>query len=222
MSSLVRAVIFDLDGVLLDTEPLYTEAAQAVLTPLGKTYDFELKRRIMGGSAMAGAAVVVQALGLAMSPAEYLEQRKATLERLLPTARAVPGAPQLVETLAQRRIPMAVATSSERRLFLRKTERHPFFSLFDRIICGDDPRVKRAKPAPDIFLLAASELGYLPEDCLVFEDAPNGVQAARAAGMRVIARVEPPMEPADLAAANLTISRYDELDIAALLGGGGV
>ena len=180
-------VLFDLDGVLLDTERLYTEATQAIVGRFGKTFTWAIKRDAMGRDALLSARIVLERLGVPLSPEEFLAERAPILEALVTRCRAMEGAEAFVETLRRRGIPIAVATSSDRPLYERKVRAHPWFALFDAVVCGDDPRVLAKKPAPDIFLVAARELGASPAQCLVFEDSPAGVEAALAAGMRVVA-----------------------------------
>ena len=190
----VSHVIFDLDGTLLDSEGLYTEAAQHVASQHGKVFTLELKRRCMGGDAQRGAELVVAALGLPISPEAYLLARERELMRLLADVRPMPGAEALVEKLDRLGIPMAIATSGHRDLTEEKLARQSFLRTMKCIVCGDDPRLEQPKPAPDIFLLAAAELGAHPDQCAVIEDSANGVQAALAAGMRTIALVDPRFE----------------------------
>lgn len=119
-------------------------------------------------------------------------RREQGSQQQLPQAKPLPGAVRLTEHLHQHQIPQAVATSSARRPFCLKTTHYQeWFALFDVIVVGDDPVLQRGKPAPDIFLLAAQRLGAIPEQCLVFEDAHAGMEAALAAGMSVIV-VPPP------------------------------
>jgi pseudouridine-5'-monophosphatase len=209
-------IIFDLDGTLVDTEPLYTQAAESILQRFGKVFDFGIKRQIMGGGPLAGARFVVEHLGLPLSPEQYLAEREVILREACKTARAMPGAIRLVEALHARAIPLAIGTSSSRELCQVKLAAQRFGSCFQTIVCSDDPGVVSAKPAPDIFLAAARGLGAAPEHCLVFEDTPKGVAAARAAGMKVIAVIDPMMLGEDFSGALRVVRSLEELSLAEL------
>jgi pseudouridine-5'-monophosphatase len=209
-------IIFDLDGTLVDTEPLYTLAAERVLARFGKVFDFGIKRQIMGGGPLTGARFVVEHLGLPITPEEYLAEREAILREAFRTAPAMPGAIQLIEALHARGIPLAIGTSSERSLCLLKLAAQPFGARFHTIACSDDPGVLNAKPAPDIFLAAARGLGAPPERCLVFEDAPKGVAAARAAGMEVIAVIDPMMSGEDYSGALRVVTSLEQIALSDL------
>jgi pseudouridine 5'-phosphatase len=187
----ISAVLFDMDGVLLDTEPLYTVAYDHVLAPFGASLDLVTKREIMGRPAAFSVQHVLTKFGVPLTVEEFLSRRKPILEALIESAPPLRGAPELIEFLKTRGVPMAVATSTDRRLFAKKTAVHPWFSLFDAVVCGDDARVLAPKPAPDIFLEAARQLGIAPKDCAILEDSPSGLRAARAAGGRVIAVAVP-------------------------------
>jgi pseudouridine 5'-phosphatase len=188
-------VLFDLDGVLLDTERLYTEATQAIVGRFGKTFTWEIKREAMGRDAHVSARIVLERLGVPLTSSEFLAERGPILERLVTQCRAMEGAEAFVRSLVARGIPVAVATSSDRPLYELKVRPHPWFDLFGAVVCGDDPRVSAKKPAPDIFLVAARDLGAEPARCLVFEDSLAGVEAALAAGMRVVALPDPAAGP---------------------------
>jgi pseudouridine-5'-monophosphatase len=208
----VSHVIFDLDGVLLDTEPLYTRATAHVAARFGKVYDWTVKAECIGRGTLEAAAIIVAALGLPLDPAELVHEREAVLIDLLAAAPAIPGAEAFTRALAARRVPMAIATSTEAALFAIKAAPHrAWLSIFRAVVCGDDRRVGRPKPAPDIFLAAAQDLGADPRDCLVLEDSPFGVQAARDAGMQVVALPDPAMDRARYAGADLVVTGFDEL-----------
>lgn len=212
LSRPARCVIFDLDGVLLDTEHFYTEVTDEICRGYGKTFDWSIKRNMIGRPSLESARYLVDALSLPIEPEEYLRRRAVRLDELFPLSKEKPGAEAFVRALAARGVPVAVATSSERHLFERKTLDHrDWFSLFDAIVVGDDPRVKRGKPAPDVFLVAAGELGARPEDCVVFEDAPAGLVAAHAAGMQVVAIPDEAMDRDAYEKAELVISTYADV-----------
>ncbi len=209
-----KAAIFDLDGVLLDTEPLYSDAAQAVVSRYGKNFDVSLKRQIMGGDALKGAQLVVETLQIPLTPEQYLKERGAILERLFANVPAIDGVEAWVATLRAAGMPFAVGTSSVRALGEVKWARHPWLQQIEPKVCGDE--VERRKPAPDIFLAAASKLGVAPEDCVVFEDSPSGVTAARNAAMQVIALRAPEIDREHLAHADLVVDAYSELNLTVL------
>jgi pseudouridine-5'-monophosphatase len=211
-----RAAIFDLDGVLLDTEPLYTQATQEVLTPYGREYTWELKMQMMGRDSRSSAEFLVAALHLPLTADQYLARRQPLLEQACRHVPALPGAEELVRCLHARNVPLALATSGEARLTRAKTESHRWFELFSVFICGDDTRLRRPKPAPDIFLLAARQLGLPPEACVVFEDSLAGVQAAQAAQMRVVAVAAPQMDRSRYAAGVAVVSSLSDVTLAQL------
>jgi pseudouridine-5'-monophosphatase len=207
-------IIFDNDGLLLDTEPFYTKAHQIVAARYGKVFDWSVKSRMIGLRAEDSARVMIHALQLPISVAEYLEERKHLLAEMFPQAEPMPGAVRLTMHLHQNGIPQAVATSSDRHNFDLKITRHKeWFSIFECLLMGDDPEIKHGKPAPDIFLLAAKRLQASPEHCLVFEDSPAGVEAAHAAGMFVIAVPDPHMDDGAYLHADQIIRSLNELDL---------
>jgi len=208
----VSAVLFDMDGVLLDTEELYTQATRRVLGPLGDRFDWRIKERMMGRAPLEAARILIDALGVPLTPQEYLDQKRPVLLELFRKSEPKPGAPALVRALAGRGLPLAVATSSDRRFFEAKTSHHAWFAEFRAVVCGSDPEVKAHKPAPDIFLAAAERLGVPAAACVVFEDSAAGVESAKRAGVRrIVALADVNIDRSLLAQADYVIDSYAEI-----------
>jgi pseudouridine-5'-monophosphatase len=209
----ITHVIYDLDGLLLDTEPFYTDVTQKIVGRYGHTFDWSIKSRMIGKKAAESARILVETLSLPIPPDDYLREREAMLAALFPKAEPLPGARSLTSHLARCGVPQGVASSSSQREFELKTTRHrEWFALFQCVVLGDDPEVRHGKPAPDIFLTAAVRMGAAPERCLVIEDAPSGIEAARAAGMSVVAVPNPAMSREPFRAADQILSSLESFD----------
>lgn len=189
----VRCLIYDLDGLLLDTESINDQVTQTIAQRYGKAFQASTKAQVVGRDALTSARLWVEALALPLTAQEFLAERRALIRSLRPTAQPMPGALDLTQRLHQAGVPQAIATSSSRDPFAWKAEPHQaWLACFQAIVLSDDPAVGgRSKPAPDLFLVAADRLGYDPADCLVLEDSPAGIAAAEAAGMRSIAIPDP-------------------------------
>lgn len=141
----------------------------------------------MGLSAEQSAALCVSEYNLPITSEEFLKEARDEQLKAFVDCPLMPGVRELLKDLRERNIPMAVATSSVKETYNRKImANREIFESFHVIVNGDDPAVKKGKPAPDIFLVAAERLGASPEECLAFEDSPNGVRAALSAGMAVV------------------------------------
>ncbi len=209
----VSHVLFDMDGLLLDTEIIYTEVTQTIVSRYDKVFDWSIKSNMIGLRAIDSAVYLVSALDLPLSPEDYLHQRDQLLRIAFATARALPGAENLIRHLHHHRIPIGLATSSDFELYQIKAHRHAdWFRLFDTVVAGDDPEVKWGKPAPDIFLVAASRLSAPPDSTLVFEDAPSGLQAGLAANMRVVAIPDPHMDTGRYKGADLILNSLEDFN----------
>lgn len=206
--------VVDLDGTLLDTEPAYYAAYEAVAAEFGHEYSFErVHRYLLGRAEHEGAFHFLRILGVPLSPDELLERRDKHLLEAFKTTRPLPGAINGMRALKNAGLKMAIATSSCRAyLELKMMGNDELFSLFDAVVCGDDPAVRgKSKPDPAIFLAGALALGVPPERCVAFEDSIAGIGSAKAAGMHVIAVPDPRLEQADLDAvgAHVTLASLE-------------
>jgi len=183
------ACLFDLDGLLLDTEPAHARAWQEAASRFGRPLKEAELLSLRGRRRLDCASQVRQWIaasgGPALSEQELLAVRQPIAEALLAGAPAMPGAEVLVRRCLALRIPMALATSSARAAVEVKVGPHPWMALISERVYGDDPDLVSGKPAPDPFLLAARRLGVAPTACWAFEDSRAGVAAALGAGCRV-------------------------------------
>ena len=222
----LTACIFDVDGVLIASphEQAWREALTGIADPAHFTtslYQAEVagKPRADGALAALRALVVPDAARLAR---RYAERKQARLEALAHGVAAFPDALRLIETLRRLGLALAIASASRNATAMLRPLRLPSGTgLLETMavnVCGRD--VPHGKPAPDLFLLAAAELGIAPKHCLVVEDAPSGIRAARAGGMAALGIAR--LDDADLlriAGADLVLHSLDDLDPAALARG---
>jgi len=189
----ITHVIYDLDGTLLDTEPFYIRATDAIFRRFGMQLAPDVRAIMMGRPTHVAVPMMLEHTGLPMTAAAFIDEREAALYEMFADAQPTRGARELTTHLASHGIPQAVATSSSRESLPHKIRPHAgWFEVFETVVIADD--VKHGKPAPDVFLEAARRLGAPPEACLVFEDAKSGVEGALAAGMQVVAIPEPGFE----------------------------
>lgn len=181
-----RAVIFDLDGLMADSEPLAEWAWNRVLARYGHTLDAQTFREVLGMRVVDSAILICQRFPLPITAEEALVERDRLFLEAVPTClRARPGLYPLLDELAARSLPLGIATSGHRRYVALALRTLGLEGRFRAVATGDE--VEQGKPAPDIYLLAAERLDVPPACCLALEDAPLGVESARAAGMACVA-----------------------------------
>jgi HAD superfamily hydrolase (TIGR01509 family) len=181
----IEAVLFDMDGVLVDTEPWWHEIRVAWAAARGRTWGEDDSRACMGRNSREWSEIMRERFGVAEPPG-VIEQ--AIVAALVARFAHVPvplvaGAPAAAAAIASR-VPAAIASSSHPAVIRAAVAAAGLESVFAAIVSSDD--VPRGKPAPDVYLEAARRLGVAPARCLVVEDSRNGVLAGRAAGMRVV------------------------------------
>jgi HAD superfamily hydrolase (TIGR01509 family) len=183
---MLSAVIFDLDGVLADSEPWWSQIDAKLLAGYGVTYRGEYHQNVIGVSYRFAIEFYKKAFDLSVSTEEMMRRRgEIATEFFANRVGLFPNVKEVLEELRQLKLHLAVATSSvsgSARPFL---DRHQLTGFFEVIVTGEE--VERGKPAPDIYLCVAEKLGIASDACLVVEDALPGVAAARAAKMRVTA-----------------------------------
>ncbi|MEM7254264.1 MAG: HAD family phosphatase [Pseudomonadota bacterium] len=206
---MVAAVIFDLDGLLIDSERMVKEAFEATVAELGATVPDGLFQSLIGRNAADSRVLLVEALGADFPHEACREGMSARYEAALGREGMPikPGAEALLGFLRGETIPVAIATSSASARARYKLELAGLHEWFPTIVGGDE--VARGKPEPDIFLKAAQTLQVVPEQCVVFEDSYAGVRAAAAASM-VSIMVPDQLPPTDEMRA-LTLAIVDDL-----------
>lgn len=212
MTGKYHAIVFDLDGVLWDGEPLYHEAFNVVLRPLGHIVTPEDYAQIIGNSVEHAWAWVLNRYGIAEEPASFYRAYDAAVLKLLSKpVEPIPGVRDVLRELKSRRIPVGLASASLRQWVDATLVGIGLAGQFDTTVAAGE--VPHAKPAPDLYLKAAENLGVDPKLCVACEDSPSGLKAAKAAGMYAIqvcaaSTALPPQADADA-----IIQDYTEFDL---------
>jgi HAD superfamily hydrolase (TIGR01509 family) len=201
----IEAVVFDMDGVLIDSEPVWERVRRRFVADHGGRWAADAQDRLMGMSTAEWSAYLASDLGVGLAPRQVAEQVVAAMaaeySEHLPL---LPGAIDAVRSLAER-WPLAVASSSPRSLIETVLATAGLGSAFSEVVSSEE--VPRGKPAPDVYLAAAGRLAAPPTSCAAVEDSSNGLRAAAAAGLTVIAIPRPEYPPASdaLASARLIL-----------------
>jgi HAD superfamily hydrolase (TIGR01509 family) len=208
---LIEAVVFDLDGVLVDSEQVWDEARKELAAERGRPWPEQASRDMMGMSSLEWSRYMQEVVGLTEPPeeisAEVVRRLEEIYRRKLPL---IDGAVEAVGRLAER-WPLGLASSSNRELIDLVLELSGLARAFRVTVSSEE--VQRGKPAPDVYLEAARRLGVAPDLCAAIEDSENGIRSAKAAGMRVLTIPNPVYPPAEdaLALADEVLRSIDEL-----------
>jgi HAD superfamily hydrolase (TIGR01509 family) len=216
----IKAVVFDLDGVLVDSEEAWNEARRQLAEERGGRWTGEAQKDMMGMSSTEWSRYMHEVLGVPDPPEEISTKVVSRLEQLyrerLPL---ITGAVEAVERVAAR-WPLGLASSSNRPLIDLVLELSGLARFFRVTVSSEE--VAHGKPAPDVYLEAARRLGRDPTRCAAIEDSENGIRSAVAAGMRVIAIPNPAFPPSQetLATADVVLRSIGELDPAVIASSG--
>ena len=180
-----------MDGTLLDTEPIYDLAAQKVIDEYGngEKITWDVKQHVVGTSAKVHCKIFVDAYKIKLTPEEFEKKRDENLIEPFKSCKFMKGAKEMTHKCKyELNLKVAIATSSSKFNFDNKTShvKEWLKEDIDKIITGDDPRIKKGKPSPDIFILAAKELGLDTKNCIIFEDALSGINAAISSGAKYV------------------------------------
>ncbi len=207
---MIAAVVFDLDGLLIDSEGVWDEVREQLAHERGGRWHDGAQRDMMGMSSPEWSRYMHETIGLAESPEEI---NRVVVERMLERYAAgppwLPGALEAVHRMAVA-LPLGLASSSNRELIDRVLEAGGIAPLFRATVSSEE--VARGKPAPDVYLEAARRLGIEPGACVAVEDSHNGIRAAKAAGMTCIAIPNPAFPPGEaVEEADLVLGSLDGL-----------
>jgi HAD superfamily hydrolase (TIGR01509 family) len=204
----IEAIIFDLDGLMIDSEPLARQAWSRVLESYHVHLDNETFSRMIGLRLEESSKLVRDIFNLDASPSELAELEQRNMSRIM--ARGIPTMPgldRLLSEIAGRGIPWAIATSSRRSYAISVLDHMVILNECQAIAAGDE--VASGKPAPDVYLLAAQRIGIDASRCLALEDSVPGIKAAASAGMKTVAVPNGDTSPMDFADADYI---YDSLN----------
>jgi len=213
---MIRSVIFDMDGVIVESEPMHVEAEKQILLKHGIRITSEELRNYTGTTAEYEFNDLIRKYKLNTTAETLFNEKEEILFKLL-EERTEPtkGVIELVRSLKQQGFKLGVATSGHRKLAHYYLKKLGLESFFDTVVCAED--ITRSKPDPEIFLKAAQRLGVQPSECIVIEDAKFGVEAAKKAGMKCVGYRNPSSGNQDLSKADWIVSDFTKLDIQELL-----
>lgn len=210
---MIRAAIFDMDGVIIDSEPLHLNIEEDIFKKLGISITYEEHNTFIGTTSYYMWDKIRTNHNLTQSLEELVElDRNTYLDFLNDTLDLEPikGVKELITDLHKNNIKLAVASSSPLNVIEKVLNLFHIRDYFDYIVTGD--YVRKSKPEPDIFLYAAEKLDVDPKECVVIEDSHNGVLAAKKANMKCIGYKNPNSGNQDLSKADLTIDNFNNIN----------
>ncbi|WP_196605096.1 HAD family hydrolase [Pectinatus haikarae] len=212
----MKAFIFDMDGVIIDSEPMHNATLSEMLKEYNITADEEYMFTLSGLNISAMYRKVKKEKGLLIPADIFINEYNSRILSHVQTNKieAINGIYKLLLDLKKHNVPTAVASSSPIEFIEANISRLNFNAYFQFLLSGNE--VKHGKPAPDIYLTAAQRLDVLPQECIVLEDSHNGVTAAKSAGMTCIGFQNPNSGTQDISKADMIVDSVTQIDISVL------
>lgn len=209
---MLEAIIFDMDGVLVDSEYTYFQSKSQILSEAGHEVEDSYHFQFMGTTSDYMWEKMKQEFSLPLSVAEYIQQMTALRQAMIKRdgIRVIPHVQEFVKGLSQAGLKLAVASSSSLAEIKVNLAEIGLSEYFSEVVCTEE--VEHSKPAPDVYLATAERIGIMPENCLGIEDTKNGTGAVRNAGMVCVGFANPAFPKQDLAFADRVVSSFSELD----------
>lgn len=214
---MIKAVIFDMDGVLVDSEPYHQEAENIVYSKMGLNISDEEMNSFVGMAMDRLYNTLREKYHLTRTTEDLLEEDTEIRVNVFKSKKKmtpIKGIPELLKDIKAAGLKIAVASSSHQDIIKIVLEASSIIDFFDFYLSSFDESIKHGKPEPDIYLKAASMLSEKPENCIVIEDSFNGVTAATKAGIKCIGYKNPASGNQDLSAATVIIDDYTKIDVA--------
>jgi beta-phosphoglucomutase len=210
----IEAIIFDAEGVVVNTEKLWDESQEVLLAKRGLDYDRDyLKPRMAGQTLLEGAGLMVQYYQLNENAADIALERKVIIDQLFEEPIPfIAGFESFIHWVSGSNLKKSVATAMNKHLMAKVESQLNLRQYFDEHIYFIEDVGNRSKPEPDVFLYAAEKLGVAPERCVVIEDAPHGIEAAQRAGMTAIG-IETTFTKEQLKQADFTGKDFPEIKV---------
>lgn len=209
----MKAVIFDMDGVLVDSQPYHFKADIDTMAEYGVIKDQKFYESFAGTLTADRMRTLKEMFGLDVPVEEMTIKRENMILDIMgkEDIKPVSGIPEFLRSIEEKGLTTAVASSSDYKLINLILDRLKIAQYFDSVTSGSD--VKRGKPSPDVFLLAAERIGIEPAECLVVEDSENGVKAAKSAGMKALGYINPTSGKQDLSLADFITDDFKKISI---------
>lgn len=207
-----KGVIFDMDGVIINSEPQHYEAYVMLCHAYGQEFPYEEYKQFIGTTHAKVCEYMMEHMNIPLSEEELQQTLRNNRQYLIDTKgyEEIPGISQFIKSLYENGIKLAIASSSPQKEIQAVVKSLQIEKYFTKLVSGES--VAHPKPAPDVFLKATDALGLTPEECIIIEDSGNGIRAAVAANIPAIGFYNPDSGEQDLSQAAIVVEGFDEVD----------